>query len=315
MKTPHTRRSFIGTLAAATALAHLPSVKGAEAASARAGGFRFVFLPCIHLRRDRRSSEGFRNALRAVAALDPAPDFVLTGGDMCHNLRDQSLAESAEMLDLFSSLVRENLQRPVHHCLGNHDLAAWNDKSVADDPRYGKHMTIEKLGMPAPYYSFDHGGWHFVSLDYLLERAPGDFSPEFDAAQLDWLRADLAKAAGRPTVIVSHAPVASAVELFTNRATVDEKARAVPFGRVVKNAPALFDAVKGANVRAFISGHLHLVEELLFSGHRIICSGAVSGDQWGGPRLGTPEGFGVFDCRPDGSLAFSYQSHGWKAEA
>lgn len=313
MKTPHSRRSFLGTLAAATALAHLPSITRARAAPEGAGGFRFAFLPCVHLRRDRRSPDGLRNALRAVAALDPAPEFILTGGDMCHNLRDQSLAESAEMLDLFAGIVGENFARPVHHCLGNHDLAAWNNKAAANDPRYGKRLTIEKLGMPGPYYSFDHGGWHFVSLDYLLERGPGDFSPEFDAAQLEWLRADLAKTAGRPTVIVSHAPVASAVELFSDRAMVDDQARAVPFGRVVKNTPALFDAVRGANIRAFVSGHLHLVEDLNFSGHRLICSGSVSGHQWGGPRLGTPEGFGVFDCRPDGTLEFSYHSHDWKA--
>lgn len=103
------------------------------------------------------------------------------------------------------------------------------------------------------------------------------------------------------------------MELFSDRATVDEKARAVPFGRVVKDAPALFDVVKGANVRAFISGHLHLVEELQFNGHRTICSGSVSGHQWGGPRLGTPEGFGVFDCHTNGALTFRYMSHDWKA--
>lgn len=297
-------------MAAATALAPLSTVSRADS-SAVAGGFRFIFLPCIHLRRDRDAFAGFRHALRSVGALNPAPDFLLTGGDLCHNLRDQSLADSAAIVGEFAAVLADGFAGPAYHCLGNHDLAAWNDRTAANDPRYGKRLAIEKLGMPGPYFSFDHAGWHFVSLDYLLERGPGDFSPEFDEQQLEWLRADLAKAAGRPTVIVSHAPVASAVELFTDRATVDGKSRAVPFGRVVKNTPALFEAVKGANVRAFISGHLHLVEDLNFSGHRIICSGSVSGHQWGGPRLGTPEGFGVFDCRPDGSLEFTYQAHGW----
>jgi hypothetical protein len=55
------------------------------------------------------------------------------------------------------------------------------------------------------------------------------------------------------------------------------------------------------------------VEDLQFNGHRIICSGSVSGHQWGGPRLGTPEGFGVLDCRPDGTLDYRYQPHGWKS--
>jgi hypothetical protein len=28
--------------------------------------------------------------------------------------------------------------------------------------------------------------------------------------------------------------------------------------------------------------------------------------------MATPEGFGVFDCRPDGSFDFRYESFGWK---
>lgn len=314
MNTRTSRRRFLGTLTTAAAAAALPRAIAAPSAP-HADGFRFAFLPCVHLRRDRRSPEGFRNALAAVARLDPAPAFILTGGDMCHNLRDQTLDQSVEIVDLFADILGAGFKGPVHHCLGNHDLAAWNDKSAAGDPRYGKKLTMQRLGMPAAYHSFDHGGWHFVALDYLFERGPGDFSPEFGAAQLDWSRADLAKAGGRPTVIVSHAPVASAVELFSDRATVDDKARAVPFGRVVKDTPALFEAVRGANVRAFISGHLHLVEELEFNGHRLICSGSVSGHQWGGPRLGTPEGFGVFDCGADGTLSFNYRSHDWQASA
>ena len=307
-----TRRTFLGTLAATTVAAALPKPTSAQSVPA-AGGFRFVFMPCVHLRRDRRSPDGFRSAMTAVAALDPAPDFILTGGDMCHNLRDQSLEQSVEMVDLFAEILGAGFKKPVHHCLGNHDLAAWNNKDAAGDPRYGKRLTIQKLGMPGPYHSFDHGGWHFVALDYMFERGPGDFSPEFGAEQMAWLRDDLAKTAGRPTIIVSHAPVASAVELFSDRATVDDKSRAVPFGRVVKDTPALFEAVVGANVRAFLSGHLHLVEELNFDGHRLICSGSVSGHQWGGPRMGTPEGFGVLDCQPDATLQFSYQSHNWTA--
>ena len=312
MSAATTRRTFLASLTSVATAAALPTGVPAQAPPS-VQGLRFAFLPCVHLRRDRRSPEGFANALDAVAALDPPADFVLTGGDMCHNLRDQTLDQSAEMLDLLTATLKTKVRRPVHHCLGNHDLAAWNDRGVASDPRYGKRLTMRALDMPAPYYSFDHGGWHFVCLDYLLERGPGDFSPEFGHVQLTWLREDLARANGRPTVIASHAPIASAVELFSDRATVDEQARAVPFGRVVKDAPAVIDAVKEANVRAFVSGHLHLVEELTFDGLRIICSGSVSGQQWGGPRLGTPEGFGVFDCGADGSLRFTYRAHGWRA--
>lgn len=144
---------------------------------------------------------------------------------------------------------------------------------------------------------------------------PGKFTAEIDAEQLAWLRDDLSKSSMRPTIVVTHAPVVSAVELFSDRATRSDTAVSVPFGRVISNAPALLESVKPGNVRAFVSGHLHLVERLELMGHTFICSGSVSGHQWNGPRMGTPEGVGVFDCRPDGSYDFRYQSHGWQAKA
>lgn len=83
----------------------------------------------------------------------------------------------------------------------------------------------------------------------------------------------------------------------------------------MKNYPAIAKILEesGANVRGVLSGHLHVVEEIVYAGRRFICSGSVSGHQWTGPRLGFPEGFGVFDCEPDGTFRFAYQDYGWKA--
>jgi 3',5'-cyclic AMP phosphodiesterase CpdA len=292
------------------------SAQPTSTSAAASGGFRFVFMPCIHLRRDLRSPEGFASALRAVQGLSPPPDFILTGGDMCHNMRDQTLDESVEIAELFLKVFQENCPLPMHCCLGNHDLAAWNKPAeAASDPRYGKKLTIQKFGMKAPYYSFDHGDWHFVALDYLRVSEPGKFAAEIDPEQMAWLREDLNANRARPTIAVTHAPVVSAIELFTDRAKRTDVALAVPFGRVIGNGPELVETAKTGNVRAFISGHLHLVERLELLGHSFICSGSVSGHQWNGPRMGTPEGFGVFDCRPDGTFAFHYESHGWNADA
>jgi len=311
------RRTFITSAGAASAVISLaPLTASVSQAAERSSpsGFRFVFMPCIHLRRDLRSPEGFANALQSVRKLSPAPDFILTGGDMCHNMRDQTLAQSEEITDLFLKIFKENCTLPVHHCLGNHDLAAWNKVAeAATDSRYGKNLIVRKFGMKDRYYSFDHSGWHFVSLDYLRVTEPGKFNAEIDPEQMAWLREDLARNKSRPTIIVTHAPVVSAVELFSDRAKRTAEALAVPFGRVISNAPELVETAKQSNVRAFVSGHLHLVEQLEFLGQTFICSGSASGHQWNGPRMGTPEGFGVFDCRADGTFDFRYESHGWKA--
>jgi 3',5'-cyclic AMP phosphodiesterase CpdA len=315
------RRGFLKTVGGSVALAGLAGSPLAQAQTdstrpGASGGFRFVFLPCVHLRRDLRSSEGFASALRAVQGLLPAPDFILTGGDMCHNMRDQTLAQSEEITDLFLKTLKENSSLPVRHCLGNHDPAAWNmAEEASSDPRYGKKLTIQKFGMPAPYYSFDHGDRHFVVLDYMRVSEPGRFGAEIDSEQMAWLREDLNANRSKPTIAVTHAPVVSVVELFSDRVRRTDEALAVPFGRVIANAPDLVEAAKLGNMRAFVSGHLHLVERLELLGQTFICSGSASGQQWNGPRMGTPEGFGVFDCRLDGTFTFSYQSHGWNANA
>lgn len=316
-----TRREFIASTAAATSAMAMAPLAGSASIAAQGGpqtsarAFRFVFMPCVHLRRDWRSPEGFAAALQAVRKLSPAPDFILSGGDMCHNMRDQTLEQSVEISDIFLKIYEENCKLPAHHCLGNHDLAAWNKVAdSASDPRYGKNLTLQKFGMKSRYYSFDHRGWRIVVLDYMKVTAPGQFSAEIDAEQLAWLRDDLAASNQRPAIVVTHAPVVSTVELFSDRARRTDEGLMVPFGRVINNAPALLEAVKPGNVRAFVSGHLHLVERLELLGHTFICSGSTSGHQWTGPRMGTPEGFGVFDCKADGAFGFRYESFGWKAQ-
>jgi 3',5'-cyclic AMP phosphodiesterase CpdA len=306
------RRTFLSAAAGSAALASLP-VSTAAQSPKPAAPFRFAFLPCIHFRFDLGSPEGLGKALEAVGGLDPAPDFLLTGGDICHNLRDESLESSARRADAFTALWGSKTNKPTYHCFGNHDLAAWNDKGAAGDPHYGKKLLLRKLGMASPYHSFDHQGWHFVVLDYLKENGPGDFSPEISAAQLAWLKDDIARHRDRPTVVVTHAPLIAAFEALSDRGLQREEGRMAPFGRVVSNLPQVMEAIDGGSVRAFLSGHLHTVEEIRYRGMRFVNSGSVSGHQWNGPRLGFPEGFGVFDCRADGTFDFDYRSYGWTA--
>lgn len=306
------RRAFIAS-AAGAALAGSLSARAADEVKRSPGAFRFAFLPCIHFRPDLNSPEGLAKALEAVEALDPAVDFILTGGDLCHNLRDETLESSSKRADAFVEIWKSKTGKETFHCLGNHDLAAWNDKSAATDPRYGKGLLRSKLAMKSPFYGFDRHGWRFIVLDYLKENGPGNFSPEISADQLTWLEAEVAAHRDRPMMIVTHAPFIAAFEALTDRGVENEKGRMTPNGRIVSNLPAVLQAVEPGNVQAFISGHLHTVEEIQHHGVRFINAGSVSGQQWTGPRLGFAEGFGVFDCRADGTFDFEYRTFGWTA--
>jgi len=77
---------------------------------------------------------------------------------------------------------------------GNHE---WGNRASGYDAYWGTAYTNPH------YYSFDLGGWHFVSVN--SEEPHGEGS-----AQLSWLRGDLARNPGTCTIAFSHRPRYSA---------------------------------------------------------------------------------------------------------
>jgi 3',5'-cyclic-AMP phosphodiesterase len=310
-----TRRTLLAAGAVGAALsAGAPPAVGQPAG----GAFRLVFMPCIHLRRDRRSQEGLAAALRAVEALDARPALIVTGGDLCHDLRGQTADQAQEMLDLFRRIWADNTRIPARHLLGNHDWVGWSrDDAREDDPRYGLRLPLHALGMERNWYAFDHGGWRFVLLDDVDMTRKGRFVGTVPEEQIAFLRAQVTEDARRPVLVFTHVPIITATEFYGGRAELRDDTWQLASNRMVDNPRAVLEAVQGGNVRAFVSGHIHELDRIEVAGHRFICSGAVSGQQWGGQRiagpLGTPEGFGVFDLRPDGGFDYRYQTYGWRA--
>ena len=157
--------------------ADLPEPDVEEDLSApKEGALRFAFMPCTHLRREYDSAEGLATAIQAAQELDPAPDFIVTGGDLVHNLRDEDLEEANEISDQLVEIFEQNATVPVYHCVGNHDPAGWRDGDIPDDdPQFGFSMLVDKLGMEGENYSFDQGDWHFVVLNNVNLTDPGEY--------------------------------------------------------------------------------------------------------------------------------------------
>jgi 3',5'-cyclic AMP phosphodiesterase CpdA len=87
------------------------------------------------------------------------------------------------------------------------------------------------------YYSFDHGGWHFISLNSNVDAAPG--SPQYQ-----WLAADLAASRDALcTIAYWHYPLTSSGE----------------YGNIPVMAKA-YDALHAAGVDIVLSGHVHIYE-------------------------------------------------------
>jgi predicted MPP superfamily phosphohydrolase len=126
-----------------------------------------------------------------AARPDGKPDLILNTGDAVMAVDGKtSGAKAAEQIGLWKEAVKA-APAPILSCLGNHDV--WDGhEPTADVPaeKKGFALMTEALGMPAPYYSVDRGGWHFVSLNSMCNWPKyAGLSPE----HFDWLKADLAK--------------------------------------------------------------------------------------------------------------------------
>jgi 3',5'-cyclic AMP phosphodiesterase CpdA len=150
---------------------------------------------------------------------------------------------------------------------GNHDnFGVEREKSgvATSHPLYGKRMYRQRLG--PNYYSFDHGGVHFVALD-TVDVDDQWYYGHVDAAQLAWLEGDLAAVPpGTPVVTFNHIPLVSAVEALAGYRddppaptliTVGGKTR---FRHVVSNVDEVLARFGRHPLVLALGGHMHARE-------------------------------------------------------
>ncbi len=165
------------------------------ATSAGTADFNFVQLSDIHWGYNNASvNPEFKSTLpRAIAAvnsLEQKPDFVVFTGDLTQTTDDPKLrrARLKEFRDIASGL-----NVPVRFFAGEHDASL--DRGEAYQEFFGNTLR----------YTFDHKGIHFIVLDNTSDPAP-----VLGAAQIEWLRADLAQQKpDQPIVVLTHRPLFS----------------------------------------------------------------------------------------------------------
>jgi 3',5'-cyclic-AMP phosphodiesterase len=116
-----------------------PSSPNSSPQSPVPGSFSFIHLTDQHVTHRRHAPEGYAKCIAALNALQPAPDFVLMGGDMVFDGGYTALDDYKNQIKLYKDITRD-LKYPWHPCLGNHDILGWNsrEKVSSTDPGYGK---------------------------------------------------------------------------------------------------------------------------------------------------------------------------------
>lgn len=165
-------------------------------------------------------------AARTAALVTPQDGVVLTLGDNAYE--SGTPVEFANCFHPTWGAFKDRI-RPAP---GNHDYVTAGAEGYFS--YFGAQAGPDRRG----YYSFDYGGWHFISLNSEIDTSAS-------SAQYQWLAADLA--ASRDTlctIAVWHRPA------FNSGVVHGNSARMKP----------MFDALYNAGVEILLSGHEHVYE-------------------------------------------------------
>jgi hypothetical protein len=230
----------------------------------RSSEFTFIHASDTHLA--ERSLPRMRR-LRALAdSLRPA--FVLITGDL---VRDALRVPEPEATGYYEMFVRETggFPMPVHVVPGNHELFGierHHSLVAATHPMYGRGMFRHYLG--PDYYSFTHGGVHFVGLN-TADHEDLWYYGHVDSLQMKWLERDLALLPpGTPVVTFNHIPFASAVhdlDGYTDDGPAPTLVRVRgrnQYRHVVSNADSVIKAIGHRRLAMALGGHVHRRESL-----------------------------------------------------
>lgn len=211
------------------------------------------------------------------------PACVVELGDLID--KAPTLEEELQWLGVIEKTYAK-VQAPRHYILGNHCVATLTKEEFA------AHTGASK----SPHYSFDLGNFHFVILDacYKADGTPYQ-RDNFDwkdsnlpAAEVAWLREDLAKAA-KPVIILAHQ-------------RLDDNG-----DHSVKNAAEVRQVLESSGkVLAVFQGHSHANDYQQVSGiHYCTLVAMIEGTGR------ESSGYAMLDLMEDGSLRL----HGFRKQA
>ena len=297
------RKSFLQTSAAVIGSSLLPSLSFAR--ENRKKPIRFAHLTDIHVKPGLVPESGMAKALQHAQQQEPKVDFIINGGDSIMDSLEADKQKTQTQWDLFKNILQKENSLPIYHTIGNHDIWGWfiKENKPDNDRLYGKLWVTETLEMKTRYYRFTRGNWHIIVLDSTQLNPAGGYIGKLDPVQLDWLQQELLLIpADQFICIVSHIPILSICSgLFFDKTELNGdlliKRNLMHTDFLVLKK--LF--IKYPNIKACISGHIHLQDEVQYLGINYYCNGAVSGNWWGGSYQEFAPAYAVMELFDDGS--------------
>ena len=243
------RRRFLRNGALLMLAGGLHQVEGGEEPKQSRRIARIGMLTDMHYA--DKATRGSRHYRETLAKFDEAATH-FEGSDLNFVVELGDFIDAADSVETEMRYLKKinkelsNLSCRKHYVLGNHCV----DTLTKDE-------FLGEVGQEKSYYSFDVEGVHFVVLDscYRADETPygrKNFKwtdANIPEAELEWLKADLAAAEGKPVIVFAH----QRLDITGNHA--------------VRNAEAVRKVFESAgNVSAVFQGHSHHNE------HRVIAT-------------------------------------------
>lgn len=268
---------------------------------------RFAYIGDTHITADKKPMEAVARCLHHAQNQADKPAFFLHGGDTIMDALAQDRDNVQKQWDAWRTVTKADSSLPIEYCIGNHDV--WGYDGAKSDPLYGKKWAVEQMGISGRYRSFDKNGWHFVILDSVQTTPEGRwYTAHIDPQQMDWLKADLAKTDPKtPVLVLSHIPIVSAT-VFYDKNNVKNGNWQIPGSWDHTDAVDLIALFyQHPNVKACLSGHMHLLDRAEYNNVSYFCNGAVSGNWWTSDTYHqTKAGYALFDLYDDGTVERTY---------
>ena len=214
----------------------------------------FVHLTDLHIMssteeqlKEQRPADNLRRVIARIRNMKVRPDFFILSGDLANNGEEAEYRTLNRLLDEL-----RGFDAPLILGLGNHDRRVPFRQVVLGEEAADETQRF--------YHSAMFDGLRVIMLD---SKVPDAVHGELDARQLSWLEAELRRPAPLGNLIaVHHPPVFSIVEPLNEHC--------------LRNPDALAQAIKGHNVHAILSGHIHYAHITLFHGTLSVTTPAIA---------------------------------------
>jgi 3',5'-cyclic AMP phosphodiesterase CpdA len=274
---------------------------------------RVAHLTDIHVSPARIAEYGMAASLNAVNSLKDKPTFIMNGGDAIMNAATLTKGGVQEQWNSYHKILQSDNNIPVYNCIGNHDLFGF--LMPDNDHAESKKWAMDEYHMPKPYYSFTQGVWKFIVLDSIHGRKsiPGYYG-RLDDEQMDWLKSELHSTPEATHVcIVSHIPILAICCMF-DRDITNMRSMHISDSNMHADSEELTELFyQHKNVKACLSGHIHMIDYVNYLGVEYFCNGAVAGNWWKGNLKHFAPSYSVMNFYDTGAVSREVHYYKWSA--